>query len=118
VRAVENEFMKQFLFILTVLLAALVLLRAGESFSSPQSNHLGVALSHAAKYCVYYKIGNGAHNGSNESWMTQLKKSYLDCKQIDGNSRYEIQSAVEEARKSTVPDSHPFQLRSIPATPQ
>lgn len=117
-RVVDTELMKQFLTILTMLPASLILLRAGGSFPSPQSNHLGAALSDAATCCVCYAACNDARSGSNETWMTQLKKTYLDSKQIDGNSRYEIESAGEEAFKAAVPVSHPLQLRSIPATPQ
>jgi hypothetical protein len=117
-RVVDTELMKQFLTILTMLPASLILLRAAGSFPSPQSNHLGAALPNAATFCVFYSAFNDTRSGSNETWMTQLKKTYLDSKQINGNSRYEIESAGEEALKAAVPVSHPLQLRSIPATPQ
>lgn len=44
-RVVDTELMKQFLTILTMLPASMILLCAGGSFPSPQSTHLGVPLS-------------------------------------------------------------------------
>jgi lysophospholipase L1-like esterase len=52
--------------------------------------------------------------GTNQTWMTQLKKNYLDCKQIEGDLRHEIEIALQAARHAAIPKPHAYSLHRMP----
>jgi len=52
--------------------------------------------------------------GTNQTWMTQLKKNYLDCKQIEGDLRHEIEIALQAARHAATPKPHAYSLHRMP----
>ena len=52
-------------------------------------------------------------SGTNETWLAQLRKNYLAFKQIEGDLRHDIETAVQAARQAAQPKPHRFEIKPV-----